>query len=101
MTGGLSSSPLGSARRERPTIRDKEQQVYEIDVPAGTVALMAHVAKPSDPIGDESVVVQNPAAGKWKVVVDGWSVPSGSTTYDYLDVVFNPKYGMANVADVS
>jgi hypothetical protein len=43
--------------------------------------------------------VQNPAAGRWKVVVDAPSVPSGSTTYDYLDVVFNPSFGMSSVAD--
>jgi subtilase family protein len=125
LRGGLSSLALGAARRDRPTIRDKEQQVYEIDVPAGTATLLARIARPSDaaadldvfvydctkqcrpagaaadPVGDASVVVQNPAAGKWKVVVDGWSVPSGSTTYDYLDVIFNPTFGMAGVADAS
>jgi hypothetical protein len=55
----------------------------------------------SDPVGDEVVTVQNPAAGKWKVVVDGASVPSGSTTFSYLDVVFNPSYGAVNTSDVA
>jgi hypothetical protein len=123
-TGGATTLPVGSARRERPTIRDREQQAYEIDVPAGTAMLVARAGKPSDtgadldvyvydcsgkecraagvagePVGDASVTVQNPAAGKWKVVVDAASVPTGSTSYDYLDVVFNPTYGTVGVAD--
>lgn len=31
------------------------------------------------------IFVEHPAAGLWKVVVDAFSVPSGSTTYEYLD----------------
>src|SRR6185503_6438080 len=53
----------------------------------------------SDPQGDETVTVQNPAAGKWKIVVDASSVPSGSTSYDYLDIVFNQAFGIVGVTD--
>src|SRR5438132_13774605 len=92
---------MGSSRRERPTILDKQQQDYEIDVPAGSTSLTVRVSNPSDraadldvyvfnctgktcsnpqtdrvsPYSDEIVTVQNPAAGKWKVVVDAARVP--------------------------
>jgi hypothetical protein len=126
-TGATANVALGSARRERPTLREKQQQEYEIDVPAGSTQLIVKAANAtdakadldvfvfdctgrtgcsrngqtdSDPNGDEIVTIQNPAAGKWKVVIDAASVPSGSTAFDYLDVVFNPSYGMVSSADV-
>jgi hypothetical protein len=128
-SGGTVSFPLGASRRVQATIGAHQQQVYEIDVPAGSASLVARVGKPSDakadldvyvydcsgkecraagagadplvPEGarDEVVMVQNPAAGKWKVVVDAASVPSGSTTYEYLDVVFNQSFGMVAAND--
>src|SRR5262249_33036018 len=55
----------------------------------------------ADPGSDEAVMVQHPAAGKWKVVVEGASVPSGQTAYDYSDVVFNQVYGMVAVTDTT
>jgi hypothetical protein len=125
-TGRATSYPLGSAHIERPTIREHQQQVYEIDVPAGSAALKVAVSNPSDaaadldvyvydctkkecrnggasadPGSDEAVTVQHPAAGKWKVVVEGASVPSGQTAYDYSDIVFNQAYGMVAVTDTT
>jgi hypothetical protein len=125
-TGRASSYPLASARRERPTIADREQQVYQVDVPAGSRALLARASRPSDPkadldvyvydcsgkecriaessadpVGDATVLVQNPSPGKWKIVVDGASVPSGRTSYDYVDAVFNQTYGMVSVTDTT
>ena len=52
------------------------------------------------PLGEETVTVQHPTAGKWKIVVDAPSAPSGNTSYDYLDVVFNQAYGMVSVTDM-
>lgn len=125
-TGKASSYPLGSAHTDRPTIREHQQQVYEIDVPPGSAALRVTVGNPSDgaadldvyvydctkkecrnggasadPGSDEAVMVQHPAAGKWKVVVEGASVPSGETSYDYSDIVFNQVYGMVAVTDTT
>jgi len=124
-TGGAASYPLGSAHRERRTIADRAQQIYEVDVPAGSAALMAgvsHLSEPnadldvyvydctgkdcrisasgSGPLGEEAVIVQHPAAGRWKVVVDAPSAPSGTAQYDYIDVVFNQTYGMVTVTDM-
>lgn len=124
-TGLAASYPLGSAHSAQHTIRQNEQLVFEVDVPKGSRALLARTAGLSDasadldvyvfdcteekcrgsradgdPIGDEHVLVENPAAGKWKIVVDGNRVPSGSVTFEYLDVVFNPTFGMVNLTDV-
>ena len=32
------------------------------------------------------MTINNPAAGTWAVLVDGFAVPAGSTTYNYVDV---------------
>ena len=53
-----------------------------------------------DPVGDEVVIVHDPAPGMWKVVVDGAGVPEGGATYRYLDVVFNAAYGTVAVIDM-
>ena len=53
-----------------------------------------------DPVGDEVVIVRNPAPGTWKVVVDAADVPEEGATYGYLDVVFNPAYGTVAVIDM-
>ena len=125
-TGKATSYPLGSARTARPALREHQQQVYEIDVPPGSVALRVSVGNPSDtaadldvyvydctkkecrnggasadPGSEDVVMVQHPAAGKWKVVVEGASVPSGQTAYDYSDIVFNQLYGMVAVNDTT
>jgi hypothetical protein len=124
-TGGVGSIALGSARRERATVRAHELALYEVEVPKGATMLLARAGAPSDPradldvyvfdctskeckavrsdadpAGDESVAIANPAAGKWKIVVDAFAVPAGSTTYDYLDVLFNPALGGVTAADV-
>ncbi|MDE2876226.1 MAG: S8 family serine peptidase [Gemmatimonadota bacterium] len=53
-----------------------------------------------DPVGDEVVIVHDPAPGMWKVVVDAASVPEEGATYSYLDVVFNAAYGTVAVIDM-
>ncbi|HSL70914.1 MAG TPA: hypothetical protein VK864_11775, partial [Longimicrobiales bacterium] len=125
-TGSIAGLPVGSARRERATIRQGQQLSYEIDVPAGSTSLLvraSNVSDPaadldvyaidctgrqcrtrqtdSDPVGDEIVTIQNPAAGKWKVIVDAAHLPSGSASFDYADVVFNPSYGAVTTSDVA
>ena len=124
-TGSVAGVPMGSARRERPVIREKEQQLFEVEVLPGSTVLVVRALNLSDPladidvyvfdctdepcrragadgdpVGDELVIVRNPAAGTWKIVVDAPTVPSGSTTYEYMDVVFNPSYGMVGIADL-
>ena len=124
-TGSAASIPMGSARRASPLIREKEQLAFELEVLPGSTALVVRALKPSDPgadldvyvfdgtgervrtggldgdlTGDETVIIKNPAAGKWKIVVDAPTVPTGSTTFEYQEVVFNPLYGMVGIADL-
>ena len=122
-TGAAVSTPVGSARRESRSIQPREQHVFEVEVLPGSPSLMVRTQSPSgtdldvyvfdcteddctaarvdgDPVGNESVIVDQPAAGTWKVVVDAADVPEGGTDYEYLDVVFNPAYGMVSTVDV-
>ena len=125
-TGRAVGTTLGSAFVDRPTIANLAQQLREVTVAAGTSSLQATIGNPSDPGADldlfvfncttgtcvlagqsadgdseESVTVPNPAAGLWKVLVDGYAVPSGSTAYDYLDVFVNPAFGEVSVTDAN
>jgi len=122
--GAAISQALGTARRDRAQLRETQEKLYEIDVPPGSTALVARVrgaANPSadldlflfdctgkecvaskadgDALGDESVMIANPAAGKWKVVVDAFRTDSSGSWFEYEDVVFNPAYGFVAVTD--
>jgi hypothetical protein len=109
-TGRAQGTSMGSALLQTPTIAHHAVQEYEVDVPAGATSLRATIGSPSDPAADldlfvfrpngtlggqsadgdseESVTIANPVAGTWTVVVDGFAVPAGTTTYDYIDVFF-------------
>jgi hypothetical protein len=128
-TGGAVTFPMGSARRERPEIRQDERHVFTVDVPRGSPLLVARATgfsaagadldlyvfdctasdndedcrgarADADPLGNQGVLVHHPSPGRWKIVVDGSSVPSAGIRYDYLDVVFSPAFGVVSVNDV-
>jgi subtilisin family serine protease len=113
-TGGA----LGSAKTARPTIEDGASQEYTVEVPAGAARLdvaignvsdgaadldltvflgTAQVGQDADGDSEEAVSIPNPAAGTYRVVVDGYAVPSGSTQYDYQDVFLSPALGAMTV----
>jgi subtilisin family serine protease len=123
-TGKLSGGPLSSALTLRPNIAEGVQQQYGINVPAGSTALKVAIKNPSvasadldlflfncssgscvlaaqsaDADADESVAVNNPAAGQWVALVDGFAVPGGTTDYDYTDVFTAPSLGSVNITD--
>jgi hypothetical protein len=125
-TGRATGTTLGSARRGPFTIGNHEQQAYDLTVTPGSTQLRATIGGASDPRADldlflfnctsgtcvaagqsadgdseESVTVANPAAGAWRVLVDGFSVPAGSTSYDYVDVFTNPAFGAVTVTDAN
>jgi subtilisin family serine protease len=125
-TGRAVGSPLGSAKIARPTITEGAQQVYDVTVAAGATSLRATIGRTSDAGADldlvvfdctsgtcavagtsadgdseESVTIPNPTAGSWKVLVDGFGVPSGSTQYDYVDVFATPSHGSVAVTDAN
>ena len=124
-TGRAVGTPLGSAFRATPTIANLAQQVYQVTVTPGSTTLRATIGGTSDPAADldlfvfrpngtlagqsadgdseESVTVAinattNPA-GVWTVLVDGYAVPAGTTTYNYVDVFANPAFGAVSVTD--
>lgn len=125
-TGRAVGTALGSAFVATPTIANLEQQVSFVTVSAGSTSLRATIGGPSDPAADldlfvfdcttgscvqagsnadgdseESVTIANPTAGTWAVLVDGYSVPAGTTTYTYVDVFANPAFGSVSVTDAN
>ena len=126
-TGRATGSGLGSARRGVFTIANHELQHYTTTIPAGTTTFRATIGNPSDPAADldlfvfrcsdpscttrtnvgqsadgdseESVTLTDPVAATYQVDVDGFAVPAGSTTYDYVDVFANPALGSVSVTD--
>jgi subtilisin family serine protease len=123
-TGALTSAPLDSARKERPSIGEGETQTYDVTVPEGATALTATIGSASDGGADldlfvydctsgtceladytadgdseESVTVTKPAAGTWRVEVEAYAVPAGTTEYDYLDSYSVDGLGSIEVAD--
>jgi Subtilase family/Bacterial pre-peptidase C-terminal domain len=125
-TGRAAGSTLGSANRLTPTIANLEQQQFPVTVTAGSTSLRATIGGTSDPAADldlfvfnctsgtcvqagsnadgdseESVTIANPAAGLWVVLVDGFAVPAGTTTFNYIDVFVNTAFGSVAVTDVN
>ncbi|MFC9126619.1 S8 family serine peptidase [Streptomyces sp. NPDC057099] len=119
LDGKLVGGPLGSAKTTRPSIKQGETQTTTVEVPAGAKSLDVAIGGVSDTAADldlavynaagtqvgssadgdseESVSVPSPAAGKYTVEVVGYSVPAGTTAYDYQDVFFSPSLGTVGV----
>ncbi|CAM5424110.1 S8 family serine peptidase [Streptomyces aurantiogriseus] len=117
--GKLAGGPLGSSKTDRPTIKDHENQTFTVEVPAGANSLDVaiggvsdtsadldltvydaegnQVAQQADGDSEEAVSIPSPAAGTYTVEVAGYSVPAGSTEYDYLDVFFSSALGTVTV----
>jgi hypothetical protein len=125
-TGRAVGTTFGSANRLVPTIADGEQQQFDFVVTAGSTSLRATIGSTSDPAADldlfvyncttgtcvlagqaadgdseESVTIANPAAGAWRVLVDGFAVPAGTTTFNYIDVFVNAAFGSVAVTDAN
>lgn len=125
-TGRAVGTPLGSAKRGEESIGHHEVREFPLVVTAGSTSLRATIGKTSDPAADldlfvyncttgtcvlagqqadgdseESVTIANPTAGNWKVVVDGYAVPAGTTKYNYVDVFANPSFGSISVTDAN
>ena len=124
--GRAVGTTLGSAHIARPNIANLAQQQYPVVVTPGSTSLRATIGNPSDPAADldlfvfnctsgscalagqsadgdseESVTIANPGAGNWVVLVDGYAVPAGTTTYNYVDVFVNTAFGAVSVTDAN
>lgn len=125
-TGRAVGSTLGSANVMTPTIANAEQQQFQVTVTPGSTSLRATIGGTSDAAADldlfvfnctsgscvlagqsadgdseESVTINNPAAGAWVVLIDGFAVPAGSTTFNYIDVFTNAAFGSVAVTDAN
>ena len=113
----VAETPLASASSTRTTIEGTEPVIYEINVPQGAGTLTARIEGPSSKAADvdmylyfcasecelkafsarsgvrEQVTIAQPKGGKWKVVLDPVSVPSGALTLDYTDLFTHPAFG--------
>ncbi|MFF4750031.1 S8 family serine peptidase [Streptomyces sp. NPDC002514] len=119
LDGKLVGGPLGSAKSDRPAIAQGETRTTEVTVPAGAETLDVAIGNVSDTAADldltvydadgnqvalsadgdseEAVSLPKPAAGTYTVEVVGYSVPSGSTDFDYRDVFFSSALGSVTV----
>jgi hypothetical protein len=114
LTVGTTGTDLGSAMRAKPTITTAGgEQRFTVTVPAGMDQLTARitddelnvdldlyvykgdelVGEDADSDSNETVVLDDPAAGEYTVVIDQYDIPDGSTTYDYLDAFLDPTLG--------
>lgn len=126
-TGRATGSPLGSAKIDTPTIAHLEKQEFLVTVPAGATRLRVKIGGTSDPGADLDLFVADCTSGtclergrsadgdseeevnvtsglnpgQWKVLVDGFAVPAGSTTYNYLDVFTHASFGTIGVTDAN
>ncbi len=125
-TGRAVGTTLGSANRGVFSIGHHETQQYPVVVTPGSTSLRATIGGTSDTAADldlfvfnctsgscvlagqsadgdseESVSITNPAAGTWVILIDGYAVPAGTTTYNYIDVFTNAAFGSVNVTDAN
>jgi hypothetical protein len=124
--GRATGTNLGSAAIGEKTIADGARQEFEIQVAPGSSQLRVKIGSTSDAAADldlfllnctsgtcvaagqsadtdseEAVTINAPAAGRWVARVDGYEVPEGETTYDYLDVFTAASFGRITVADTN
>jgi subtilisin family serine protease len=117
VTANARGGPLGSARSSRESIADGNVQTFTVDVPADASRLDVQIGDTSDTAADldlyvegpggnkqsadgdseEAVSYANPAAGTYAITVDGYAVPAGTTSYDYLDVFYAGALGSISV----
>ncbi|MGW2176536.1 S8 family serine peptidase [Streptomyces sp. NPDC001732] len=118
LEGSLKGGSLGSAKVDKPSIRTGDTQEYTVTIGEGVEKLDVAIGGTSDTnadldlyvyqgdeeVGasttagsDEAVSLVKPAAGTYTVVIDGYSVPAGTTTYDYRDVYYSPSLGTIKV----
>ncbi|OIJ90266.1 S8 family serine peptidase [Streptomyces colonosanans] len=115
----LKGGSLGSSKSERPTIADGDTHTRTVVVPAGAERLDVAIGNVSDAGADldlyvynaagqrvaysakggseESVSIAKPAAGTYTIEIDAYSVPAGTTDYDYRDVYYSASLGSVKV----
>ena len=114
--GYYDSAPLASLFSTHTTVA-RETVSYELNVPQGANALKVKIDDPSGSGADvdlylyfcaqkcelkafsarngarEQVTIKQPKEGKWTVVIDPVSLPSGTLTLDYQDLFTHAAFG--------
>ncbi len=116
---------LGSTQTQRPTIGNLASQTFDVTLPAGVSSYTVRTSNSSDLRADidllvyrcsspttcvlvgasggatavEQVVLNNPVASLYRIEVDGFAVPSGSTEYDLVDTYVSAALGSVSSAD--
>jgi hypothetical protein len=78
-----------------------EEQEKGNKSPAAQPPICAPRAKAADVGAGGVVEVASPKAGRWLVVVDGYSVPDGPVEYEVVELFTHPALGAIAVADVA
>lgn len=122
--GGAVSTPLAATSEGRETVAVHGQTVHSIDVAPGTARLVFQVSDVSDAAADldlylfdctgktceprrvrvgpereETLSIDAPAAGSWKLVVDCPRSAGARVDYRYREHVLHPRYGSVSVAE--
>jgi subtilisin family serine protease len=118
---------LASTQTQRPTVAHLASQTFDVTLPAGVTSYTIRTGNASDLRADidllvfrcaptcvlvgssggatavEQVTLTNPPAALYRIEVDGFSVPSGSTAYDLVDSYVSPALGSltSNDADAN
>jgi len=122
--GGLATTALANTYSVSATVKNSDPIQYVIDVPKGAARVGASLALKNNSDTDldlylfdctgsqcvlrdfatgngsvEQVVVNAPAAGLWKVVIDPFRVAPGRNTYIYKDYFLDPSLGQVEVTN--
>ncbi|HEY0636273.1 MAG TPA: S8 family serine peptidase [Pseudonocardiaceae bacterium] len=116
---------LGSRQLQRPTIGHLATQQFDVTLPAGVSSWTVRTGNASDTRADidllvyrcapscvlvgssggstavEQVVLNNPVAALYRILVDGFNVPAGTTAYDLTDIYVSAGLGSLTSADAN
>ncbi len=123
--GSIASYPLATMRQSRETLSPRQQKVFDVTVPKGTVRMMVDLDEVSvagsdldlylfdctekscqprrarvGPGARESLSLDSPSPGLWKAVVDAARI-SGPVSFRFRDYFLDPALGSLSVADGS
>jgi hypothetical protein len=114
---------LASTQTQRPTIAHLASQTFDVTLPAGVTSYTVRTGNASDIRSDidlvvsrctptcvtvgssagatavELVTLTNPPAGLYRLRIDGFSVPDGTTAYDLVDSYVSAALGSLTTSD--
>jgi hypothetical protein len=116
---------LASTQTQRPTVGHQAQVSFDVTLPAGVSSYSIRTSNASDPRADidvfvfrcaptctqvgagttatsnENVTLANPAAGLYRITLDGFSVPAGTSEVDLVDSYVSAALGSLTSTDAN